>query len=111
MIPLHPQQVPGHPEQLRWILPAGALPCTGPLDAVPAPLAALLADGTLARVTAEPAALVTELGPDRSWPREGARVRTALHAALDDRAGWTPADGDHGADDDAALYRAARELL
>lgn len=116
MIPLHPQHAPGRPDRLRWIVPAGALPCAGPLGRVPAPLAALLADGTLAAVTAEPAAVVTVLGPGRSWPGEGARVRTALHAALDDRAGWVPAtsDGgtdDGGTDDDARLYRAASDLL
>ncbi|MFK4144872.1 NifU family protein [Streptomyces sp. NPDC004065] len=93
MVPLHPQRVPGRPDRLRWIVPAGTLTVTGPLADVPAPLAALLADGTLARVTAEPAAVVTVLGADREWSREGARVRTALHAALDNPAGWTAATG------------------
>ncbi|MFD1661760.1 NifU family protein [Streptomyces caeni] len=121
MVPLHPQHVPGRPDRLRWVVPADALACTGPLRRVPAPLAALLADGTLASVTAEPAALVTTLGRGRSWPDEGARVRTALHAALDDRAGWAPAvdddaagtddAGDDRADDDARLYRTASEFL
>lgn len=113
MIPLHPQHVPGRPDQLRWIVPAGALPCTGPLTALPLPLATLVEDGTLASVTAEPAALVTGLGPGRSWSREGARVRTAIHCALDDRAGWIAGDAgdDAGAGDDALLYRAACDLL
>ncbi|MFE9098615.1 NifU family protein [Streptomyces sp. NPDC007264] len=116
MIPLHPQHVPGRPDRLRWVVPVGALPCTGRLGRVPAPLAALLADGTLASVTAEPGAVVTTLGRDRSWPGEGARVRTALHAALDDRAGWAPAPapaaddgaGDGAGDGDADDHRADR---
>ncbi|MFF4547709.1 NifU family protein [Streptomyces sp. NPDC001435] len=117
MIPLHPQHVPGRPDQLRWMVPAGTLPCTGPPAALPAPLATLVEDGTLASVTAEPAALVTALGPGRSWSREGARVRTAIHSALDDRAGWIAAGAADGTDageaaaDDALLYRAARDLL
>ncbi|UXY25552.1 NifU family protein [Streptomyces sp. HUAS TT20] len=111
MIPLHPQQVPGRPDQLRWIMPAGTLPCTGPLTATPAPLAALVEDGTLASVTAEPAALVTALGPGRSWSREGARVRTAIHSALDDCAGWSAADTGEASADDALLDRAAHDLL
>ena len=48
MIPIHPQACPGRPDRLRWITPAGVPPFTGPAAAVPAPLAALLTDGTLA---------------------------------------------------------------
>ncbi|GGY09441.1 NifU family protein [Streptomyces anandii] len=111
MIPIHPQPVPGHPDRLRWIVPADAMPYAGPLAGLPGPLAALLDDGTLAGVTAEPGAVVTRLGAGRTWPGAGARVRTALHAALEDRDGWTPgpgADGDHG---DALLRAAVTELL
>ena len=116
MVPLHPQRVPGEPDSLRWIVPAGLLPCEGPLARVPSALAALLADGTLERVTAEPAAVVTRLGAGRSWGRDGASVRTALHAALAEPAGWGPADGkDTGTGsrsaDDALLYAAARDVL
>ncbi|MDF3142932.1 MULTISPECIES: NifU family protein [unclassified Streptomyces] len=111
MIPIYPQQVPGRPDRLRWIVPAGTLTTTGPFAEVPAPLAALLADGTLARITLESTAVVTCLGVDRTWREEGARVRTALHAALDDHAGWTPAAGQDHRHDDRLLYGAAREVL
>jgi Fe-S cluster biogenesis protein NfuA len=110
MIPIHPQPVAGHPEQLRWITPAGVLPFTGVAAALPAPLAALRDDGTLAQVRVEPAAIVTTLHPDRQWSRDGARVRTALHAALADLAGWAPTDSG-GDPDDAPLRDAAQELL
>jgi Fe-S cluster biogenesis protein NfuA len=62
------------------------------------------------------------LGPGRTWSREGARVRTALHAALADREGWAPAadarsgdarSGDARSGDvgDEALRAAARLLI
>ncbi|MFI1564186.1 NifU family protein [Streptomyces sp. NPDC020490] len=108
---MHPQPVPGEPGRLRWIVPAGALPCAGPMAAVPAPLEALLADGTLSRIAVEPSAVVTDLTEGRSWSREGARVRTALHAALDDPAGWTPAAADDGSYADTAACAAARDVL
>jgi Fe-S cluster biogenesis protein NfuA len=111
MIPLHPQQVPGRSDRLRWIVPTGILPGAGPLAEVPPPLAALLADGTLAEVTLEAAAVVTRLGADRAWPEEGARVRTALHAALDDPAAWITATGDDHGHDDVLLRIAAQEVL
>ncbi|WP_066972246.1 NifU family protein [Streptomyces sp. NRRL F-4489] len=111
MIPLHPQRVPDHPDRLRWIVPPGLLTVTGPLAGVPAPLAALLDDGTLAEVTAEPTAVVTRLGEGRSWSGDGARVRTALHNALADPTGWAPADRPDRPGDDDLLAAAARDLL
>lgn len=93
MVPLHPQRCPGEPDRLRWIVPVGAVPVTGAPAAVPAALAALRADGTLAEIVVEPAAVLTRLGPGRDWTAEGPRVRTAIHAALDDPAGWRPANG------------------
>ena len=91
MIPIHPQACAGRPDRLRWITPPGVPPFTGPAAAVPPELAALLADGTLAAVRLEPAAVETTLGPRGDWARDGARVRTALHAALADREGWVAA--------------------
>lgn len=111
MIPLHPQRVPDHPDRLRWIIPTGILTSTGPIAEAPAPLAALLNDGTLAEITVEPAAVVTRLGGGRSWPSEGARVRTALHTALADPAGWVPSEQGHWPSGDALLEDAARDLL
>lgn len=111
MIPLHPQRVAGHPDRLRWIIPTGILTTTGPIAGAPAPLAALVNDGTLVEITVEPTAVVTRLGEGRTWPHEGARVRTALHTALADPAGWVPSDQDHRPGDDALLEAAVRELL
>ncbi|MFF6783741.1 NifU family protein [Streptomyces sp. NPDC012510] len=108
---MHPQEVPGRPDRLRWIIPAGTLTGSGPLAEVPAPLAALLADGILARITLDGEAVVTRLGAGRDWAREGARVRTALHAALEDPAVWIPVAGTPAGDDDAQLYGVAREVL
>jgi NFU1 iron-sulfur cluster scaffold homolog, mitochondrial len=111
VIPVHPQPYPGDPDRLRWVVPAGVPIVIGPLAAVPAPLAALLTDGTLTEVVTEPAAVVTRLGAGRGWRTAGSRVRTALHAALDDPAGWIPAHdtGDNGPD--AVLSALARDLL
>ncbi|MFC4148709.1 NifU family protein [Micromonospora mangrovi] len=110
MIPIHPQPVPGYAEQLRWMTPAGVLPFTGVAANLPASLAALRDDGTLAQVRVEPAAIVTTLHPGRQWSRDGARVRTALHAALADPAGWAPANSS-GEPDDGPLRDAAQQLL
>ncbi|PRY30644.1 NifU family protein [Pseudosporangium ferrugineum] len=91
------------------MVPAGLLTVTGRLAEVPAPLAALLGDGTLAGVEAEPAAVVTRLGPGRGWAAEGPRVRTALHAALGDPGGWVAAEDAGGTD--TVLRTLVQELL
>lgn len=120
MVPMHPEKVPNHPGELRWVVPAGVLTDTGRAAGVPGALAALLDDGTLARITVEPTAVVTRLGEDRGWSREGARVRTALHTALDDPAGWVmtaEADGTGETGDglrareDALIHATTQELL
>ncbi|GGW47020.1 hypothetical protein GCM10010503_24760 [Streptomyces lucensis JCM 4490] len=111
MVPLHPQPVPDHPDRLRWIVPAGLLTWTGAPASVPAPLAALLADGTLAHVSVEPGVVVTRLGEGRSWRADGARVRTALHNALEDPTGWSPAADAEGPRDDTPLHTAALNLI
>lgn len=106
MIPLHPQ--PCAVDQVRWITPPLVLPFTGDVAAAPDPLAALLADGTLAEVSVEPAAVLTRLGPGHTWSADGARVRTALHAALEEPSGWVAAAP---FDDDLALYAVSREVI
>jgi Fe-S cluster biogenesis protein NfuA len=110
MIPIHPQACAGQPDQLRWIVPAGLLPFTGTPAAVPEPVAALVADGTLVQVRVEPDAIVTVLGAGWDRVRSGARLRSALHAALDEPAGWRPA-GSPPREDDEALRAAAAALL
>lgn len=111
MIPIHPQRLPGDPHRLRWIIPTGILAGTGQVVSAPEPLAGLLADGTLAEITVEPAAVVTRLCPGRGWTRDGARVRTAMHSALAQPTAWALARESGGQHDDALLHAAARELL
>ncbi|WP_222127749.1 NifU family protein [Streptomyces sp. SLBN-31] len=110
MVPLHPQPT-GRPDELRWIVPAGTLTGTGALARVPAAPAALLADGTLAAISLEATAVVTRLGPGRTWAEDGPRVRTALHTALEDPAGWIVDAGAGPGADDAALYGVVVEVL
>lgn len=118
MIPVHPQAGPDRPGELRWVTSPGILPFSGPVAAVPVPLAELLDDGTLAAVRLEPGAVVTCLGAARTWADVGGRVRTAVHAALEQPAGWRPGTGPAPAEDadpdtcsDARLEAAARDLL
>ncbi|MCU7729084.1 NifU family protein [Actinoplanes sp. KI2] len=109
-VALHPQACPGEPDRLRWIVPAGTLTVTGVAVAVPDPLAALLADGTLAEIAVEPSAVLTRLGPGRGWAVDGPRVRTALHAALERSDAWAVAPTlDRGFD--ALLAAEVRKLL
>ncbi|MFI1994934.1 NifU family protein [Actinoplanes sp. NPDC020271] len=108
MIPIHPQPYPGRTDRLRWIIPTGILSFTGVPATVPGRLDVLLRDGTLAGVDVEPTAVTTVLGSGRTWSHEGARIRSALHAALDDLAGWRPAGPDTGTDD---ILRAAAAAL
>jgi Fe-S cluster biogenesis protein NfuA len=110
-IPIHPQPFPGDPERLRWIIPAGVLTVTGPLATVPAPLTALLTDGTLAEIAMEPTAVITRLGRGRKWPADGPRVRTAIHAALAEPTGWTPEQGADDRGTDALLQAMVQDLL
>jgi Fe-S cluster biogenesis protein NfuA len=110
MIPIHPQVCPGRPDMLRWVTPAGVLPFTGAVAAAPPALAALQTDGTLSGVRLEAAAVQTVLGSGRDWSREGARVRTALHAALAEPDGWAAAGGADSFTDES-LRSAARSLL
>lgn len=87
MIPIHP--VAGaDAADLRWVVPPGTLDVTGVVRAAPEPLAGLLDDGTLAAVHVEREAVVTSLGEGLSWRRVGPAVRTALHRALEQPAGW-----------------------
>lgn len=112
MIPIHPQVCPDHADQLRWRTPPGILPGQGRVTVAPGALGGLLWDGTLAEVLVEPAAVVTRLGADRSWSTAGPRVRTALHAALADPAGWQVVSVAGGrAHDDALLSAVVREIL
>jgi NFU1 iron-sulfur cluster scaffold homolog, mitochondrial len=119
MIPIHPQSCPDRPDEVRWITPANVLPSPrpSPVATAPDPLAALIDDGTLTEVRIEADALVTRLGHGRSWPRDGPRVRTAVHAALADPAGWllpaqaAAAQADDAPSADVLLREAAQDLI
>lgn len=107
-VPVHPEAVPGRPEELRWVVPAGTLDFVGEPRALPAALQALVADGTLRRVEVEPDAVRLEVGTGRTWAGEGARVRTALLAALEQTDAWTPPAG---ASSDDVLRRAVEQVV
>jgi Fe-S cluster biogenesis protein NfuA len=106
-VSLHPQPYPGEPDVVRWV--TAPLPFVGEVAVVPPDLDALLVDGTLASVYAEPSAVLTRLGPGHTWAYDGPRVRTALHAALADPGGWTPSP--NGRSDDAVLADLARSVI
>lgn len=103
VVPLHPQACPGRPDEVRWIVGDGGPPPVPPdaAERLPPPLADLVAEGVLAAVHQEPDGLRTRLAPGRSWARDGARVRTAVHAAVTGPA----------RPDDEALRVAATELI
>jgi Fe-S cluster biogenesis protein NfuA len=104
MIPIHPVAGPDE-RTVRWNVPAGLLRARGAVRSVPEPLAALLRDGTVGRVLAGEGHLDVALASERTWRVEGARVRTALLAALEAPEGWVGADepaGDESAGDGPA---------
>lgn len=109
IVPTHPVTTPD-PQVLHWVVPDGHLPFTGTVARAPALLQALLDDGTLAGLQAAPGAVLTLLGPGRSWSAEGARVRSALVDALGAPGSWQAAPGAVGAGPDDALEAAAREI-
>jgi len=88
---LHPERT-DDPQTVRSVIPAGLLDFVGSLTSVPQRVAALLDDGTLTAVRAEPSALLTSLAPGRQWRLEGERVRGALEVALGEP-GWSGVGG------------------
>lgn len=110
VLPLHPV-VTGRDHEVRWVTPTSVLPFIGPVAVAPRQLAALLEDGTLEEVRAEPGAVVTLLAPGRAWTEEGPRVRRALLAALADPGGWRGAPGALSCSADDVLRAAAEEVL
>ncbi len=110
VVPLHPEPT-GRISELRWRVPAGLLPFTGPVAGVRGALGQLLLDGTVETLLVEPAAVVTVLGPGHGWRGDGARVRSALQAALAEPAGWRPGPGCTPLTSDQALLWAAEEVV
>ncbi|MEI2778994.1 MAG: NifU family protein [Tetrasphaera sp.] len=105
MIPTHPEAVPGEPQTLSWVIPDGALSLDGPVQGAPGRFGELLADGSVTAI-ARPGRLLLTLAAGRSWRADGAAIRTALHAALEDPAGWTSAPVD-----DAAIEQAVAAVI
>ncbi|HLN76168.1 MAG TPA: NifU family protein [Nocardioidaceae bacterium] len=119
MIPIHPLPGPD-PRTVRWKMPAGTLPVRGTSCSVPSSLADTYADGIVARTVIGEDYLDVTLGENRSWREDGARVRVAVLAALEQPEAWevAPAGADTGASpsvgepaDDARLYDATVAAL
>jgi len=110
VIPTHPEAVAGQPDTLRWVIPAGIL-TVGEVRAAPGDLGVMLGTGVVRRIRVDRAGVLIALGPDALWPAQGARVRAALHAALEQPGAWTLAvcAPDPSADD--RLYEAAETVL
>ena len=90
MIPIHPEAVPGSPDELRWVMPAGTLDFVGDVVTAPASVQALVDSGVIASMVVEPTAVRIRLGENHSWRSEGGTVRSALGAALTDPGAWAP---------------------
>ncbi|BDA64091.1 hypothetical protein MANAM107_09250 [Actinomyces capricornis] len=108
-MPMHPQSTPD-PAVLKWVVPDRLLPFSGQVATAPPPLQALLDDATLESVHVAAGAVLTLLGPGRSWRAEGARVRTALAGALTRPDLWEPAPAARALGPDEALLAAAQEI-
>ncbi|HYF71543.1 MAG TPA: NifU family protein, partial [Nocardioides sp.] len=107
-VALHPE-AGAVPEEVRWMVPGAPLPAPGTAVEVPGDLAALVADGTLVEVRVLPGCVVTRAATAGDWRRCGARVRTAVAAAVAEPERWRVEDT--GAADDVALAGAVRRLL
>lgn len=108
-MPMHPQSTPD-PAVLKWVVPDGLLPFSGPVSTAPPSLQALLDDATLESVHVDAGAVLTLLGEGRSWGDEGARVRTALAGALTQPELWEPVPSARALGPDEALLAAAQEI-
>lgn len=93
LVALHPESIPGRPDELRWVIPAGLLCCTGRVTDAPAGLGDLIADGSLAEMVVEADGIRIGLAPGRSWRVDGAGIRSALHAALEQPGAWRTQSG------------------
>ena len=110
LIAIHPERVPDAPDELRWVIPAGTLSCSGRVASAPAAFGELMASGALAEVVVESDAVRIALGPGLSWRSDGAAVRSALHEALAKPDGWLASSaGQIGPDE--RLAEAAEQVL
>ncbi len=115
LVALHPESVPGHPDELRWVIPAGLLRCSGHVTDAPAGLGDLIEDGSLAEMVVEADGIRIGLGPGRSWRVDGPGIRSSLHAALENPGAWRirpgAAEGPEGRGPDERLLEIAAEVL
>jgi len=115
LVALHPESIPGRPEELRWVIPAGLLCCTGRVTDAPAGLGDLIADGSLTEMVVEADGIRIGLAPGRSWRVDGPGIRSALHAALENPGAWRTQPGGAGGPDgrgpDERLLEIAAEVL
>lgn len=118
MIPVHPVAGPD-PRTVRWKMPAGTLPVVGEPGSVPPPLARLVREGVVTLLVVGEDHLEVTLGAGHEWREQGARVRAAILAALEEPGLWQVGElrGDagpaHGPDPsaDARLYEATAAAL
>lgn len=107
-IAIHPEAVDGEADALRWVVPAALFEFVGDVGRVPPALQDLLSDRTLVSIDVEPTAVRTRIGPGKSWRREGARVRTAMVAALSELEQWAPSQL---GDSDDVVRMAVEEVI
>ncbi|WP_067779613.1 NifU family protein [Actinomyces vulturis] len=77
VVPTHPRAT-ADPAVLQWVIPAGHLPCRGPVTKAPALLQTLLDEHILDAVVVRSGSILTVLSPGLSWSNEGGRVRGAI---------------------------------
>jgi Fe-S cluster biogenesis protein NfuA len=110
LIAIHPERVADAPGELRWVMPAGTLCCSGPVTSAPAAFGALMASGAIAAVFVEDFAVRIALGPGLSWRADGAAIRSALHEALAQPDGWRASPAGQPSPDER-LAEVAEEVL
>ncbi|HEX7661156.1 MAG TPA: NifU family protein [Pseudonocardiaceae bacterium] len=113
VVPIHPEPIAGRPRLMDWVLPAGTFDTAGPVLDAPGEFGTMLAEGPVSCAIVQPGGgqLLVELRPGVHWRDVGARVRTALHAALTEPRGWRIGDAADTASTDQLLREAAIALL
>jgi len=112
LIAIHPEKIADSPDELRWVIPGGTLRCTGRLTSAPGALGDLIANGALGSIFVEEGAVRIALAAGRSWRLDGARVRSALHEALELPDAWEmDGNGIDARGPDEQLADIAQEVL
>ncbi len=108
-VPMHPEVAGGDVQLVRWVVPPGAVPFAGPVQAAPGRLGELMSDGVIQEIVCESCAVLIRLSDAERWADRLPTVRDALAAAIVDPA-WRP-DDDVQYGRDALLAAAVREVL